>query len=785
MRLPIRFASLAAFFLLLFVAQSSSGQTDQTVDFPSIGIGQWQQHLPWQRAVSVSQSATKIYYASEWALVEIDKADRAPRFLTKVEGLSDVGMNFIRFNPETNILLIAYSNSNLDLWRAADGTVVNLPFIQKNVNISGDKKIYDAVFDGKFAYLACGFGILKLNLEAAEVEYTVFTDLPIRSIALYGNNLHAGTDDGIYRLPKDDINPADFSRWRLLGTLENVPQGHSVQALRSWGDYLYVGMEKALCRYNSFSWDTLATQPVQEVTFLSSEGAGLVIGWRKNFDGRVQYLAPGASQPYDIHWPCESFVPLYTVEDGSKRFWMADANDDFRFYDDNQGKCDRFRFNSPYTHDIAEIAVARGQVFMSTPGQDVNLNPVYSRNGVYILGTDRQWSRFFGGSNPELQNGDCDKSLWRVTPHPTENKFYAGSFVGGLVEAIEGGQQTKCYTQYNSILQNAGASGTLRTAIGGMTFDEAGNLWLSNYDAVAPIAVLKADGTLRNFSGAPTSNLLQVAVDRNGYKWFVTAFNGGILVYDSGDDIDSPADDRYKLFTTANSVLPSNTVYSVAVDLDGDVWVGTQQGTVSFECGSNVFDANCKGSRRIINVDGFNGYLLENEEIRCIAVDGANRKWFGTATGVFVQSASGEVQEAHFTSTNSPLFDNAILDIAIDPSTGEVWIGTAKGLISYRGEATVGGKFNTPKPYAYPNPVRPDYHGPIAIYGLASNANVKITDVAGNLVFEGKALGGQAVWDGRDYLGRRAASGVYLIFATSSELFENPDAVIAKVVILN
>jgi ligand-binding sensor domain-containing protein len=357
--------------------------------------------------------------------------------------------------------------------------------------------------------------------------------------------------------------------------------------------------------------------------------------------------------------------------------------------------------------------------------------------------------------------------------------------VGGLVEATEGGAKTKCYTQYNSLLQSAGASGTSRTAIGGSAFDGNGNLWICNYDANAPIAVLKADGVLRNFSAAPTNNLLRVAVDQNGYKWFVIGFNSGVLVYDSGADIDSPADDRYRLLTTSNTVLPTNTVNSLAVDLEGDVWIGTQQGAVSFECGSNVFDENCKGTRRIVTIDDFNGYLLETEEVRAIAVDGANRKWFGTNNGIFVQSANGDEQLALYTETNSPLFDNAITDIAVDAETGEVWIGTEGGLQSLRGEATAGGTINSPEPYAYPNPVRPDYDGPIAIYGLARDANVKITDITGNLVYEGTALGGQAIWNGRDYLGRRAASGVYLIFATSSETFDQPDAVIAKVVILN
>jgi hypothetical protein len=184
-------------------------------------------------------------------------------------------------------------------------------------------------------------------------------------------------------------------------------------------------------------------------------------------------------------------------------------------------------------------------------------------------------------------------------------------------------------------------------------------------------------------------------------------------------------------------------------------------------------------------VDGFNGYLLETEDVRTIAVDGANRKWFGTSNGVFVQSPDGLTQVARYTNTNSPLFDNGITDIAVNEKTGEVWIGTEKGVLSLRGEATVGGRVNKKTAYAYPNPVQANYDGPIAIQGLARDANVKITDIAGNLVFEGKSLGGQAVWDGRDYLGRRVASGVYLIYATSEATFDEPDAIITKVIILN
>lgn len=780
--------SLLLFVSLIVTVGNLSAQPDT---FPPLKIGDWRQHLPWQRSVYVTQSDTKVYFATEWAVVEIDKTDRSPRFLTKVEGLSDVGMRLIRYNKAADALILAYTNSNLDLYYPADGSVINMPFIKTNLNIIGDKQIYNLCFEDKIAYLACGFGVLKLNLEKAEVEYTTFTGVAVKSVAIYNSYLYAGTDEGLYRITAGDVNPEDFSRWEMLGAGAGLPAGAAVNTLTVWNDKLWLGIGKTLYNFDGALAGEVSTKSLQSVKYLTAEGAGLTIGWanENNFGlGTVEYLESGGT-PYEIHQPCQNEFPLYGIEDGTKKFWLSDQTDKFRYYDHNTGQCDQFAYNSPLFEHSSEIAVGNGKVYIATPGSDPSLNATFRDWGIYIF-ENGLWNRFSVQSNPELAGdgsieNDCRYAHWRVAPHPAEDRFFVGSFAAGLIDATEPGAPTQCYTQKNSILQNAGQSGLTRTAIGGIAFDADNNLWLSNYDASAPIAVLKADGTLRNFSAAPANNLLQVAVDQNGYKWFVIAFNGGVLVYDSGQDIDSPADDRYRLITTANSVLPTNSVISIAVDLEGDVWVGTAQGAVSFECGSNVFDASCTGRRRIVNVDGFNGYLLETENVNTIAVDGANRKWFGTGNGVFVQSPDALTQEARFTVTNSPLFDNSIIDIAVDPKTGEAWIGTQKGVLSVRSEATGGGRVNSQSAYAYPNPVRPDYDGPIAIYGLARDANIKITDAAGNLIYEGTSLGGQAVWDGRDYLGRRAASGVYLVFATSSESFDSPDSIITKVVILN
>jgi hypothetical protein len=774
--------------LSIFLASFSGDVLAQTdTIFPPLAIGEWRQHLPWQRSKYVTQSNDKLYYATEWAVVEIDKAERTSRFITKVEGLSDVGMNLVRYNAAADVVLLAYTNSNLDLFYPSDRSVVNLPIIQKNPNIVGDRQIYNVFFDGKIAYFACGFGILKFDLKDAEAEYTVFTTIPVRSFALYNGFLWAGTEDGLYRLPENDENPADFSRWEEVSESTGFPGNISYNSMSVWNGKLWLGAAKKFLQYDGTSVTEIASHPTRSIKYLSAEGAGLMIGWgdESNFGfGVVEYMESNGAR-YEVQGACDAVFPLYGIEDGTKKFWFSDLADDFHYFDLNTGICDRFSFNSPYSQRSSEIAFGSdGTTFVATPGPAPNLGVVGYRDGVYSF-KNGVWDRWSEKTTPAIVDAEESfKDMWRVAPHPSNSKVFVGSWLGGMLQFADG-EYDKRYSRSNSILQSAGNSGSNRTAIGGLAFDQDQNLWISNYGANSPIAVLKADGTLVNFNGSPNNNLLQVVVDQNGYKWFVLAFSAGVLVYDSGADLDSPADDRYRVITTANSVLPTNFVNCIAVDLDGDVWVGTQQGAVSFECGVNVFDEDCKGRRRIVSVDGFNGYLLETEDVKAIAIDGANQKWFGTTNGVFVQSSDALTQVARFTNTNSPLFDNAVTDIAIDPTTGEAWIGTEKGLISLRAGATEGGRVNRPTAYAYPNPVQPGYDGPIAIYGLARDANVKITDAAGHLVYEGKALGGQAVWDGRDYLGRRAASGVYMIFATSEANFDEPDAIITKVVILN
>jgi hypothetical protein len=168
--------------------------------------------------------------------------------------------------------------------------------------------------------------------------------------------------------------------------------------------------------------------------------------------------------------------------------------------------------------------------------------------------------------------------------------------------------------------------------------------------------------------------------------------------------------------------------------------------------------------------------------VKAIAIDGDNRKWFGTErAGVFLLSEDGTKQIEHFTEENSPLFSNNITSLAYNGKTGEIFIGTAKGLISYKSTATEGGETNT-EVYAYPNPVRPGYNGPIAIKGLVRDAIVKITDIYGNVVYETRAEGGQAIWNGANFDGRRANTGVYMVFISTDD---GQDEMVTKILFVN
>jgi hypothetical protein len=303
-------------------------------------------------------------------------------------------------------------------------------------------------------------------------------------------------------------------------------------------------MDKTVYAYQNNTLTVIDSDPNDDFLYMSNEGDGLVFAFKGEYEGKVGYRKP-SGEVTNIHTTCNANRPFYGIEDGSGKFWFANDQNagSYIFYNQNTNVCKSLEINAPFNHKSSQLLYANDKLYVATPGPPSTLGPLYIRDGIYVL-DNNNWSRMYGNNTPGLENdNDAGKDMWRVAVNPTSGKLYVGSWLGGITEID--GNQVKIYNKDNSILQDAGAAGVLRTAIGGMAFDADNNLWISNFFAEQPIAVFKADGTQRNFN-APNAGGLQVVVDKNGYKWFVLSFNAGVMVYDSGPNIDSPADDEFE-----------------------------------------------------------------------------------------------------------------------------------------------------------------------------------------------------------------------------------------------
>jgi ligand-binding sensor domain-containing protein len=272
-------------------------------------------------------------------------------------------------------------------------------------------------------------------------------------------------------------------------------------------------------------------------------------------------------------------------------------------------------------------------------------------------------------------------------------------------------------------------------------------------------------------------------VDDLNQKWIVSPRGGGLICFNHGQSLDNPGDDQWFWYRsgTGNGNLPDNNVLCIAKDKGNFIWVGTTRGIGIIYCPQQVFSGGCEAVLPVVQQDNFAGYLFRDEEVQVITVDGADRKWIGTKNGVWLLSPDAEKTIYHFTTGNSPLPDNDIKSIAIDGQSGEVFFSTSKGIVSFRSTATEGTTTNS-NVLVFPNPVPPGYNGAIAIRGLVNNATVKITEMDGRLVYQTRALGGQAVWNGKDYKGRIISSGVYLVLVSDDSRKEN---LVTKIVFIN
>jgi ligand-binding sensor domain-containing protein len=317
--------------------------------------------------------------------------------------------------------------------------------------------------------------------------------------------------------------------------------------------------------------------------------------------------------------------------------------------------------------------------------------------------------------------------------------------------------------------------------------DNDKNLWITQTEVPGSIKILKPDGNwIVNPITLDVPAIGDIIITKSGYKWVLLPRGDGLFILDDNETPDYSDDDVSKqmIVTDSENSMITN-VYCFAEDLDGNIWIGTDQGPMIYYNPDKVFTEDLKAYRIKIprnDGSGLADYMLGTETITSMAVDGANRKWLGTlSSGAYLLSPDGTTQVKNFNEDNSPIFSNSITSVAVDDKSGYIWLATSKGVISVRGDATAG-KDSFSNVYSFPNPVREDFTGNVTITGLMRDTQIRITDVSGNLVYKMVSDGGQAVWDLTTYNGRRVATGVYVVFCASSD---GSQSCVTKILVIN
>jgi hypothetical protein len=775
---------LSAFYL---ISSFCSGQ--------GIGIGQWRDHLPYNSCVAVAEAGNKIYCATKYCLFEYDKNDRSVTRINKINGLSDFGVSTIKYDSKYKILIIAYTNTNIDIIDD-NGSITNISDIKRK-QILGSKTINRISFIGDYAYLSCSFGIIVFDPAHLQIKDTYYigpggSTINVNDVTSDGEYIYAATDKGIYTVSAASPNPADYNEWSRL---QNIPGPNKKYSLLTYfNNKIYanqVNLFYDTAQKKYIRSDTIYSYDINDRKVFSNYPRVQINSFEISY-GQLVVCTSGFADVYGADEQIKMHIYSYNIPDWiSPSDAITDANNNVWIADQNVGlakiteeyACEVIAPNGPATNNVFSMSYGGNHLWVTSGGIKSNWDNLWTNNGIYVYDYRKsQWSSFTAYNTSALENvGDYISA--GIDPL-NSNDAYIGTWSLGMIKFKQFAENNYEFSQYynagNSSLKPFALGSYSVLRVGGICFDADDNMWVTNPGSYSPLSVKMAGDNGEwysfHFSGINTTTFLSnIVIDSYNQKWAVLPRGEGVLVFNDNYTISNVYDDQYKKLSNVagNGNLPSSNVLSIANDLSGEIWIGTDQGVAVVYSPGDIFTGNDWDAQQIlVQQDGHWQYLLYTESVTAIAVDGANRKWFGTLnSGVYLMSADGTTLIQHFTEDNSPLLSNTITSIAINNETGEVFFGTNNGIISYKSDAT-GGKddFSDKKSvYAYPNPVKHDYRGPIAIKGLVTNADVKITGISGNLVYSTTALGGQAIWNGKNFEGEQVHTGVYLVYCTNDD----------------
>jgi len=730
----------------------------------------WQGYFSYNDIKDVSQSSTTLFAASENALFSKNTSTGQLKTTNTIDGLSGQTITSLLHSSTANKTLVGYENGLMIVINEADGSMLNIVDIISKQLPANLKKINHFMEYNGIVYVSCDFGIVQFNLATMLFGDTYFignngSEISVKQTTVFNGFIYAATIDGIRKADSTNKNLVDFNQWSLIAS----GSWSSVEAFDT--QLIAINASGNVQKYDS------ATNFFNGLFQLSQAAVDM-----RATDNYLMITTPTTVSVYNKQMGVVRQITSSQIVGTTVSFTCATNIDDTLYIGTNE--------NGMYSTTIS-VSSAIENTMPSGP----------SRNNIFAIQatTTSLWA-VYGDYNLFYNPYPLDtygiskfsetgwlsipydkvfgaKSISRITVNPSnEKEVYASSFFSGLLKIVDDVPKI-LYDQSNSGLESLILAppnpSYIDIRINGAAFDKNGILWVTNSLIKNGLKTLDTSGKWQSYSldkillASSNTNFARLSIDKNGTKWIATD-RDGLIGFNEKNNV-------FKKITIGADTgnLPDANVRVAAADNNNQLWIGTTKGLrVLSNVGSFSSENQLTTKPIIILEDGLAQELMYEQFITDIVVDGANNKWIGTVdSGVFLVSSNGQETKYHFTETNSPLPSNTINDIDINSVTGEVFIATTKGMISFKGTAT-GANEDLNNVFVYPNPVRPEYEGTVKISGLLNKATVKITDIEGNLVYETTSEGGTIEWDTTAFGKHKVASGVYMIFISAQDGIE-------------
>jgi hypothetical protein len=739
----------------------------------------WKSYYSYNEIVDVENGLNSVYAATSNTIFYKNLQINELNIINSVNGFKPESITAIHHSAAFNKTIAGNSNGLL-LIANADGSIITKVDIIEEVPVAPNiKRINDLYEHNGKLYISCDYGISVLNLTTSEFENTYFIgaageEVKVLQTTVLNNEIYAVTST--FGIRKGNLNNPflyDFSQWQTFDA------GYWSGIVTIDNQLVAMNTDSKTYKYNGISFQEILNQ-AQNGLKLKTNGTEIIVTTRNNI-----YVLNNVFVPIVHITSIPGFTVNFTAATviDNQVFVGTEKNGLFSTFISNPTIFQNMSPNGPVRNYIFRIKKAPNYLWTVYGDYTREYNPY----GLDEFGISK-YSKDTGWETIPYDDLFQAKSISDLAINPNNpNEVYASSYFSGLLKINNAG-----YTLYDNI--NTAPNGLeslvlsppnpsyVDIRINSPAFDKNGNLWVTNAFIERGIKVLRSSGQWQSYNlngilpNIVTPRYGPLVIDKNSTKW-IPGYNNGLIAFNE------LLSNKFIIIDFETGNLPDRVVNCVAIDTRNQLWIGTAKGLRILSSVDRFLRENELVTTAIIIQEGdLAQELFYQQTILDIVVDGANNKWVSIAEGgVFLVSSNGQETIYRFTKNNSPLPSNNIVDIEIDGVSGEVYFATDKGMVSFLGTSTKSSD-DLANVFVYPNPVRPNFAGTIKIAGLTDKANVKITDIEGNLVFETTSSGGTIEWNRTAFGSHKVASGVYMVFVTSQD---GLDSTVKKVMIIN